>query len=294
MLASHSLLPATFLPDVLVLLSSLSFPHKMSRFALFVALMALVACVQGRTMLQDQTLTFSAPSQEAQTQQAQTQPTTTSSAPSSEATQTKPQQTVSFPAPSSEGGGQAQTISFPTPSAEAAQGQTSPQLQTQEKNVLGNVPSDIAVGGTTVDTGVVQDVNSSLQQNVNDPKSGSQALSSSLSSANAVSVSKGFSVAVANNPASATAFSNAFAQLCVTAAQSGNAAFATKSVASFSLSIVFLVVTGNVALAKTCASAFVSFVTTAGGCSDFVVVILQTFIQITVSLTTKTTVNIFG
>jgi hypothetical protein len=119
-------------------------------------------------------------------------------------------------------------------------------------------------------------------------------LSSAISSSNAVSVSKGFSVAVASNPSSATAFTNSFAQLCVNAANSGDVTFATKTVASFSLSIVFLVVTGNTAVAKTCASAFTSYIISAGGCSEFVVVIIQTFIQITVSLTAKTTVNIFG
>ena len=160
--------------------------------------------------------------------------------------------------------------------------------------MLNKVPKDVVGGDTNVDTSAVQTVNSSLQQHVNDPKSGSQALNSALSSANAVSVSKGFSFACVNNPSSASAYTESFAQLCINAANSGNPVYATKTVASFSLSIVFLVVTGNVAVAKTCASAFTSYIISAGGCSEFVVVIIQTFIQITVSLTTRTSVTIFG
>jgi hypothetical protein len=155
------------------------------------------------------------------------------------------------------------------------------------------LPSDIVPGGTSIDTSTVQQVNSSLQENVNDPSSGAQALSSSLSSSNAVSVSKGFSLAVASEPSSAVSYTNSFAQLCINAANSGDVSYVTKTVASFSLSVSFLIVTGNVAVARTCANAFTSYVVSAG-CSDFVVVIIQTFIQITVRLTSKTTVNIFG
>lgn len=121
-----------------------------------------------------------------------------------------------------------------------------------------------------------------------------QALSSAVASSSAVSVAKGFSSAVTSSSAKATAYSNSFAQLCINAAQSQDVTFVFKSVSSFSISLVFLVVTGQQAVAKTCAQAFTSYIINAGGCDQFVVVLIQSFIQITVSIASNTQVTLFG
>ena len=99
---------------------------------------------------------------------------------------------------------------------------------------------------------------------------------------------------VTTNPSKATQFSNSFAQLCINAAQTQDTTFVLKSVASFSLSLVFLVSTGQQEVAKTCASAFTSYIISAGGCDQFVVVLIQSFIQITVSIASNTQVVLFG
>lgn len=292
--------------------------------------MALLACAQGRTLLQnddsngaDQSsipppppMNVTSPPPPPPPTSAPPPPTPPSPSSTEEQTTDLDQsgqdqsqtdtQGIVFQAPIQEGGNQEeessqqqqeqqQTITSPAPSPEDFGGGTvSPQLQDEESDIIDNLPSDIVPDGTSVDTAVVQDVNSSLQQNENDPSSGAEALNSALSSATAVSVSKGFSTAVVSNPSAASAYTNSFAQLCINAANSGDVTYVTKTVSSFSLSIVFLVVTGNVAVARTCASAFTTYIISAGGCSEFVVIIIQTFIQITVSLTSRTTVNIFG
>jgi len=111
-----------------------------------------------------------------------------------------------------------------------------------------------------------------------------QTLSNALASSNAVSVAKGFQLAVKQNEANATPFANSFAQLCINAAKSGSQVQVVKSTSCFALSIVFLVSTGNVKAATTCASAFASTITSAGGCSEYVTIILQVFLSITINV----------
>lgn len=127
-----------------------------------------------------------------------------------------------------------------------------------------------------------------------DPNKGAQVLSVAISNASAVSVSKAFANAVTFSSAKASAFSESFAQLCINAVQSQNIAFSFKCVSSFSVSIVLLVVTGQTAVAKTCVSSFTAYIIQQGGCATFVTVIIQTFIQVIVSISAPTATFIFG
>jgi len=267
----------------------------MKRVLVAFAFMALLACSQGRTLLQNGDSNGAGQSSSSeggisslavgQGQSSSPPPPPDSPSPPtppspSEPLETTDTQTITTPASTSEDSGDGDDASL--------------QLGDDESEVVEDLPSDIVSDGTSVDTSVAADVENSLQENEDDPDGGADALDSALSSANVVTVSKGFSRAVASNPSSASALSESFAQLCIRAAKSGDVTFVKKSVSSFSLSLVFLVINGNTSLARTCASSFTSFIVSSGGCSEFVVVIIQTFIHITVNLTTKTSVTIFG
>ena len=202
-------------------------------------------------------------------------------------------------------GGQAQTTSTtapsspPSPEEGQGQGQATADAGTvrpEEADVVDKLPKQITGSNedTAIDTSAAQSVASDVLSNVDDPKAGASALSSAVSSSTATSVAKGFSSAVASTPSKAPQLSHGFAQLCINVAQSSNVVLLTKCVSSFSISIVFLVVTGEVAVAKTCVQEFTSFIISSGGCSEFVAVILQIFVQITVTLVSPTKTILFG
>lgn len=120
-----------------------------------------------------------------------------------------------------------------------------------------------------------------------------QTLNSAIARSNAVSVAKGFSTAVVSHPAAAPTLSQSFAQVSIQAAQSGSTTTVVKSVTSFAVSIVFLVVNDQQELAQTCVQSFSSAIVSAGGCNEFVLLIIQTFISITVTVFAKQVIT-FG
>ena len=165
-------------------------------------------------------------------------------------------------------------------------------LQPAETNFINGLPSNISGGG--IDPGIVNKTTNDFINTGGDPNKGAQVLGSAISSASAVSVSKAFATACTYSSAKASAFSESFAQLCINAVQSKDVVYSFKCVSSFSVSIVLLVVTGQTAVAKTCVSSFTTYVIQQGGCATFVTVIIQTFIQVIVSISAPTATFIFG
>lgn len=161
-------------------------------------------------------------------------------------------------------------------------------------NVVKNLPANVTGGGnTTVDAAVVNSVNTQLLNTAGDPKSGAQALNQSIATSNAVSVAQGYAQAVATASAQATVITHSFAQLCINAVQTQNIAFSLKCVSSFSLSIIYLVVIGETTVARTCVTAFTSYIIQQGGCAQYVNIIIQSFIQIIISIGANVSTYVF-
>jgi hypothetical protein len=116
-----------------------------------------------------------------------------------------------------------------------------------------------------------------------DEETATESLTNTIQEASVTTVSKAFSVTVLKFPSRATFFSRSFGKLCVNAATSGDITFVVKCVTSFSVSVVYLVYAGQAELARTCVASFTRIIVVEE-CGPAVVIIIQTFISITVRL----------